>query len=56
MAMRDVVHPQLEVGQVAIEEIDFTEHPRDHIPPMLRGIQRVYGDPSGLFGGCRGVP
>ncbi len=44
--MRDFVRPQLELGQVAIEEIDLNEHSRDDTPSMLRGIQHVYADPS----------
>ncbi len=44
--MRDVIHPQLKLGQVAIEEIDLNENSRDDIPPMLRGIQHVYADPA----------
>ncbi len=42
--MRDVIRPQLELGQVAIEEIDLNENSRNNIP--LRGIQHVYADPS----------
>ncbi len=40
--MRDVIRPQLELGQVAIEKIDLNENSRDD----MRGIQHVYADPA----------
>ncbi len=46
MALREIVRPQLEWGQVAIEEIEIHVHSRDDIPPLLRGLQHVYADRS----------
>ncbi len=46
MALRETVRPQLEWGQVPIEEIEINVYSRDDIPPMLRGLHYVYADRS----------
>ena len=36
----------MELGQVAIEEIEIDESSRDDIPPLLLGLRHVYADRS----------
>ena len=44
--MRNVIRLQMELGQVAIEEIEIDENSRDDIPPLLLGLRHVYADRS----------
>ena len=44
--MRNVIRLQMELGQVAIEEIEIDESSRDDIPPLLLGLRHVYADRS----------
>ena len=40
--MRAVQNPEMNLGQVAIEDIQFDARCRDDIPAVLKGIQYIY--------------
>lgn len=40
--MRQSYHPQMKLGQVAIEDIRLNPRSRDDIPQVLRGLQWLY--------------
>lgn len=41
-AMRARYQPQLQIGQVSIENIQFDPRSRDDIPKLLKGLQHIY--------------
>lgn len=43
--MRQVLTPQLQLGQVDIGSIEFDLQSRDDIPQILRGLQYLYTTP-----------
>ena len=42
--MRQVINPQMELGEVRIESIKLKPKSRDDIPAVLRGLQHLYVD------------
>ena len=42
--MRKVIENQLEIGQIAIENIQVDIDCRDEIPQLLLGLQTIYSD------------
>ena len=44
VAMRRVMNPQMELGEVRIELIDLDPKSRDDIPAVLRGLQHLYAN------------
>ena len=44
--MRQVLNPQLKLGQVDIGSIEFDLQSRDDIPQILRGLQHIYTTPA----------
>ncbi len=44
--MRQVIDPQLKLGQTDIAAIVLDPKSRDDIPQLLRGLQHLYGDPE----------
>jgi IS5 family transposase len=44
--MRQVIDPQLKLGQTDIAAIVLDPKSRDDIPQLLRGLQHLYGDPG----------
>ena len=42
--MRDVITPQLTLGEVDIAEVQFDLRSRDEIPKLLLGLQYLYSD------------
>ncbi len=42
--MRKVPHPQMEIGEVQIEDIELNPKSRDDLPALLAGRQHLYGD------------
>ena len=44
--MRQIHEPQLQFGQVPIEELRFVTDSRDDTPAILRGLQQLYCTPS----------
>ena len=44
--MRQILTPQLQLGQVDIGRIEFDLQSRDDIPQMLRGLQHIYMTPA----------
>ena len=43
--MRKIKELQLQLGEVAIEEVRFNPKSRDDIPAILRGLQYIYANP-----------
>jgi IS5 family transposase len=44
--MRDVIKPQLALGEVDIAEVRFDPRSRDEIPKLLLGLQHIYVNPE----------
>ena len=44
--MRQVLTPQLQLGEVDIGRIEFDLQSRDDIPQLLRGLQHIYTSPA----------
>ncbi len=44
--MRQILSPQLQLGQIDIGLIPFDLQSRDDIPQVLRGLQHIYATPS----------
>ncbi len=44
--MRQVISPQLQLGETAIGNIQFNLESRDDIPQILRGLQNIYTTPE----------
>lgn len=44
--MRDILNPQLQLGEIDIGTIQFDPHSRDDIPQILRGLQYIYTTPE----------
>lgn len=44
--MRQIISPQLQLGETAIEDIQFNLESRDDIPQILRGLQYIYTTPE----------
>ena len=44
--MRNIIEPQLKLGQVNISEIEFDLSSRDEIPRLLMGLQYIYCTPE----------
>jgi hypothetical protein len=44
--MRQVINPQLKLGEIDIGQIQFDPKSRDDIPPLLRGLQYLYVIPA----------
>ena len=42
--MRQVMNPQMELGEVRIESIKLDPKSRDDVPAVLRGLQHLYAD------------
>ena len=42
--MRQVINPQMSLGEVRIESIELNPKSRDDIPVLLRGLQHLYAD------------
>jgi len=42
--MRKVIEPQMEIGEIAIPDIQIDLHSRDEIPKVLIGLQELYRD------------
>lgn len=39
---REIIHPQMDLGQTAIADITFRHKSRDDIPKILKGLQYIY--------------
>jgi transposase, IS5 family len=44
--MREIIDPQLQLGEVDISKIEFDPRSRDDIPKILKGLQYVYCTPE----------
>lgn len=46
MPMREIIHPQLQIGEQDIGAIVIDAKSRDDIPRLRRGLQHIYTTPE----------